>query len=136
MSKNALENSKRENLSMTCIICPMGCSMEVSLIEEGGNKTVTEVKDNGCHRGEDYARKEVQNPTRTLTTTILVQGGNLRVLPVKSSGEVPKKMLLNCMEVIRRSSCRPPIKRGDILIKDILGTGKNIIACADVMPIN
>ena len=46
MSKNALENSKRENLSMTCIICPMGCSMEVSLIEEGGNKTVTEVKDN------------------------------------------------------------------------------------------
>ena len=36
------------------------------------------------------------------------------------------------MEVIRRTSAKAPIKVGDILIKDILGSGIDIVACADV----
>ena len=125
----------REKLPLTCIICPMGCSMEVEVeVETGadGQKKVLSVKDNGCKRGEQYANKELQNPTRTLTTTIKVNGGELPVVPVKTAGEVPKKMLLQCMEVVRRASCRAPVKRGDILLYDILGTGINVVACADV----
>lgn len=129
-------DAKIETVPLTCIICPMGCSMEVCVQNINGQKTVTSVKDNGCRRGEEYAKKELINPTRTLTTTLLVKGGVLNVVPVKSSGEVPKNMLLHCMEVIRRAECTAPIKRGDVLIKDILGTGKNIVACADVLPIN
>ena len=117
-----------EKRNMTCIICPMGCTMEVEL-EEG---KVISVKDNGCRRGAEYAAKELQNPTRTLTTTIAVEGGDLPVVPVKSAGEVPKKMLLQSMEVVRRARCKAPVKRGDILIHDILGTGVNIVACADI----
>lgn len=129
---------RREKIPLTCIICPMGCSMEVSVeTDAGGHKTVRAVKDNGCKRGADYAVKELTNPTRTLTTTIAIEGAKaedneLAVLPVKSAGEVPKNMLLQCMEVIRRAKCKAPVKRGDILIYDILGTGVNIIACADV----
>ena len=125
----------REKIPLTCIICPMGCSMEVEVeVETGadGQKKVISVKDNGCKRGEQYANKELQNPTRTLTTTIKVNGGELPVVPVKTAGEVPKKMLLQCMEVVRRASCKAPVKRGDILLYDILGTGINVIACADV----
>ena len=123
----------REKIPLTCIICPMGCSMEVE-VETGadGQKKVLSVKDNGCKRGEQYANKELQNPTRTLTTTIKVNGGVRPVVPVKTAGEVPKKMLLQCMEVVRRASCKAPVKRGDILLYDILGTGINVIACADV----
>ncbi len=118
-----------EKKSMTCIICPMGCNMEIEL-EDG--KKVLSVKDNGCKRGALYAQKEFQNPTRTLTTTIAVENGDLAVLPVKTDGEVPKNMLLQCMEVVRRAKCRPPVKRGDVLIYDILGTGVNVVACADL----
>ena len=123
----------KKTFPMTCIICPMGCSMEVE-VETGadGQKKVLSVKDNGCKRGEQYANKELQNPTRTLTTTIKVNGGVLPVVPVKTAGEVPKKMLLQCMEVVRRASCKAPVKRDDILLYDILGTGINVIACADV----
>ena len=122
-----------EKIPLTCIICPMGCSMEVE-VETGsdGKKKVLSVKDNGCKRGEQYAAKELQNPTRTLTTTIKVEGGDLPVVPVKTAGEVPKNMLLQCMEVVRRASCRAPVKRGDILLYDLLGTGINVITCADV----
>lgn len=134
-----MNEAKIEKLPMTCIICPMGCSMEVEL-ETGcdGKKKVLSVKDNGCKRGAEYATKEFTNPTRTLTTTIAIEGARpeenqLAVVPVKSEGEVPKNMLLQCMEVIRRAKCQPPVKRGDVLIHDILGTGVNIIACADVL---
>ena len=122
-----------DKIPLTCIICPMGCSMEVTVeTDASGHKKVTGVKDNGCKRGEQYAAKELQNPTRTLTSTIKVNGGVLPVVPVKTAGEVPKNMLLQCMEVVRRASCRAPVKRGDILLYDLLGTGINVIACADV----
>ena len=122
-----------EKIPLTCIICPMGCSMEVEVeTDADGHKKVLSVKDNGCKRGEQYAAKELQNPTRTLTSTIKVNGGVLPVVPVKTAGEVPKNMLLQCMEVVRRASCRAPVKRGDILLYDLLGTGINVISCADV----
>ncbi len=122
-----------EKIPLTCIICPMGCSMEVEVeTDADGHKKVLSVKDNGCKRGEQYAAKELQNPTRTLTSTIKVNGGVLPVVPVKTAGEVPKNMLLQCMEVVRRANCKAPVKRGDILLYDLLGTGINVIACADV----
>lgn len=122
-----------EKIPLTCIICPMGCSMEVEVeTDADGNKKVLSVKDNGCKRGEQYAAKELQNPTRTLTSTIKVNDGVLPVVPVKTAGEVPKNMLLQCMEVVRRASCKAPVKRGDILLYDLLGTGINVIACSDV----
>ena len=124
---------KIEKLPLTCIICPMGCSMEVEVeTNASGQKKVLSVKDNGCKRGEQYAAKELQNPTRTLTTTIKVEGGELPHVPVKTAGEVPKASLLQCMEVVRRDSCKAPVKRGDVLIYDLLGTGVNVVACADI----
>jgi CxxC motif-containing protein len=108
----------------------MGCNMEVTLDREKG--IVENVLDNGCPRGAKYAEKELLNPTRTLTTTIKVLQGNLAVVPVKSKDELPKDKLLQYMEVIRRTSVKAPIKVGDILIKDILGSGIDIVACADV----
>ena len=119
-----------EKITQTCIICPMGCNMDVSLDREKG--IVENVLDNGCPRGAKYAEKELLNPTRTLTTTIKVLQGNLAVVPVKSKDELPKDKLLQYMEVIRRTSVKAPIKVGDILIKDILGSGIDIVACADV----
>ena len=124
---------KIEKIPLTCIICPMGCSMEVEVeTNTSGQKKVLSVKDNGCKRGEQYAAKELQNPTRTLTTTIKVEGGELPLVPVKTAGEVPKASLLQCMEVVRRASCKAPVKRGDVLIYDLLGTGVNVFACADI----
>ncbi len=133
MADNITELEDNTNkIPLTCIICPMGCLMEVSTKDNENEIEVTSVKDNACPRGETYAKKELINPTRTLTTTIAVYGGESSLVPVKTDGEVPKARLMNCMEIIRRKSIKAPVKRGDILIRDILGSGVNIIACADI----
>lgn len=121
-----------ETKSMTCIICPMGCSMEVTIDSDNGISTVTKVTDNNCPRGPEYVKKELLNPTRTLTTTVTVSGGEQPIVPVKTAGEVPRSLLFQCMEVIRRSVCSAPVKRGQVIVYDLLGTGINVIACCNV----
>ena len=116
--------------NMTCIICPMGCNLEITY-DQDTNKVI-KVTDNNCPRGPKYAEKELQNPTRTLTSTIKVENGTLPVVPIKSAGELPRDSLLQYMEVIRRATAIAPIHIGDILIQDILGSGINIIATAEV----
>jgi len=113
-------------INMTCIICPMGCALEVT--RKGNDFTV---KGNTCPRGEKYAVKELTNPTRTLTCAVLVEGGKIRMVPAKSSVEIPRDMQKECMEIVKRTKVKAPVKTGDVLIKDILDTGSDIIACID-----
>lgn len=117
---------------MTCIICPMGCSMEVRIEHDGLEKRVLSVRDNGCPRGEQYAFKEVRHPTRTLTTTVAVKNGEAPLVPVKTSAEIPKQLLFSAMEILRRIVIDAPVSCGQIIIKDLLGTSVAVTACADV----
>jgi CxxC motif-containing protein len=125
-----MENNEKN--TMTCIICPMGCQLEVTKISEVNGKSEYSVTGNACTRGESYARKELTNPTRTLTCTVAVNGGVRRLVPAKSKTEIPRDMQLECMQVIRRLSVYAPVHEGDILVEDILNTGADIIACDDV----
>lgn len=117
---------------MTCIICPMGCSMEVRIEHDGLEKRVLSVRDNGCPRGEQYAFKEVRHPTRTLTTTVAVKNGEAPLVPVKTSAEIPKQLLFSAMEILRRIVVDAPVSCGQIIIKDLLGTSVAVTACVDV----
>ncbi|MCR5402153.1 MAG: DUF1667 domain-containing protein [Treponema sp.] len=117
-------NNKR---SMTCIICPMGCPLEVIM---DGNEV--SVSGNSCKRGVDYAKKELFSPSRTLTCTVSVLNGKRPLVSAKTSGEIPKDLLLAGMEKIRRLRVNAPVKQGEILEKDFLQTGFDLIACEDV----
>lgn len=110
--------------TMTCIICPMGCQLQVS---KDGNGNIS-VAGNTCPRGAKYAAKELACPTRTLTCTVKVTGGEHPLVAAKSNKEVPRERLLECMSVVRRAVVPSPVKRGDVLVADILGTGADIIA--------
>ena len=52
-----------EKRELTCIGCPLGCAITVTL--EG--KDVKDIAGFTCKRGKEYARKEVTNPTRIVT---------------------------------------------------------------------
>ena len=80
--------------NLTCIVCPLGCSIKVTL---DGEKIVN-VEGNSCPRGKEYAVSECTNPVRTLTTTIKCDNG--RVLPVKTKKPVPKDKLKEYMEFV------------------------------------
>lgn len=113
---------KRE---LTCIVCPLGCKMEVELKDD----EILSVTGNTCKRGSNYAIEECTHPTRMLTTTVVCADST--VVPVKTASPIPKEMLFPCMEELNKIEIPLPIKIGDVVIENILGTGVNIIATAN-----
>ena len=113
-------------MNLTCIVCPMGCQLEV---EFDGEK-VTSVKGNTCPRGEKYAIDECTHPTRTLTSFVRVE--DCEMASVKSESALPKDKIFECMAEINKVVLKAPVKIGDIVVENILGTGVNIVATKNI----
>ena len=113
--------------SLICVSCPLGCPIEVE-IENG---EVVAVTGNTCKRGDAYARSEITNPVRSLTSSVKVENGLHPVVPVKSSGPVPKDKMFDCMKEINSVTVKAPVKIGDVVIENILGLGVDIVATKD-----
>ena len=111
-----------------CICCPRGCNMDVNI----NKKDELIIIGNGCKRGETYAKLEYTAPVRTVTTTIRVKNGNQAVVPVKTNGEIPKKEISRCMQCIQVMEKEAPIRRGDVLLKNVADSGVDIIATKTV----
>ena len=112
--------------NMTCIVCPMGCQIEAELDENG---KVLSVTGNTCKRGENYARTELTDPRRTLTSTVRLYGSKTDVfLPVKTDGGIPKAKLFEAMEVLKTVTAKVPVKRGDVLLENFLSEGVALVA--------
>ena len=111
--------------NIICVACPMGCGVTVDIADNGEILSVT---GNTCKRGDTYARAECTNPVRSLATTVRVTDGIYNVVPCKSSGALPKDKITECMEVINKAEVNAPVKLGDVLVENILGTGINIVA--------
>lgn len=115
-----------ENRKVICILCPAGCVINIKL-KKG---KIVSVSGNRCIRGADYARKECINPVRILTTTVRVSGNGL--LSVKSQKPLPKSIIFDCMKELNNIRISIPVKSGDIIIKNILNTGIDIIATSEI----
>ena len=111
---------KRE---MTCISCPVGCRLTVTT---DGDKII--VEGNQCKRGAVYAENEVRNPSRTVTSTVSIEGALLKSLPVKTDEPVPKGKSFETMKAINALHVQAPVEMGDILIPHVAGTDSNIVA--------
>ena len=117
-----------ETRHLTCIQCPRGCQMTVEL--EGGE--VHSVAGNTCKRGDVYARKEVTHPTRTVTSTVSVTGGERERVSVKTREDVPKELIFDVMRVVNHTSVAAPVHVGDVLVPDVCGTGVPLVATSTV----
>ncbi|MDY4937370.1 MAG: DUF1667 domain-containing protein [Candidatus Onthovivens sp.] len=106
-----------------CIVCPKGCHIVV----DGEN-----ISGYTCLRGLNYVKQESIDPRRTLTTTVKVNDENIRVCPVKSSDTLPKDKLFASMEEINKISVNLPIKLHQVVIKNILNTGVDIITTKEI----
>lgn len=111
-----------------CTVCPRGCHILV----EGEGEKILSMEGFGCKRGETYATNEFSHPARILTTTVKIAGVQGDLLPVRSNGALPKEKIFDCMEVIRKAEAKLPVKRYDVIVKDICGTGVDIVATKDM----
>ena len=117
-----------EEKNLICINCPLGCPLTVSL-ENGEIKTVT---GNTCPRGEAYARKELTDPTRIVTSTVKVKGGKLAMASVKTANDIPKGKIFDCVKAIQHIELEAPVAIGQVVLADVCGTGVDIVATKNV----
>ena len=115
-----------EKKEMVCIVCPVGCHIEVT--KDANSASGYVVTGATCKRGEVYGVKELTNPTRMLTSTVKINGALVRRLPVRTSTDIPKEKIFDCMTEINKVEVTAPIKCGKVIIENILNTGVNIIA--------
>lgn len=114
--------------NLTCISCPMGCQITV---EMDGSEAVR-VSGNTCKRGEIYARKEVTDPTRIVTTTVRVIGGKEDMVSVKTRSDIPKGKIFDCVKVLKSVVVEAPVHIGDVILPHAAGTEVDIVATKNV----
>ncbi len=110
-----------------CITCPKGCSLEVT--HDG--QTVIKVGE-GCKRGKEYVQRELTDPRRMVATTVRVKGGRHLLLPVATTAPFPKPLIFNLMAELRTLELESPVKMGQSVLCNALGTGIDVIASRDL----
>lgn len=110
---------------LTCIVCPKGCELTVTL---DGDKVV-DVKGYTCPRGKDYAVAECTAPVRTVTSTVRCEDGE--VVSVKTSTPVPKGKIFDVMKEIDSAVARNDVRIGDVIIKGVSGTNSDVVATSN-----
>ena len=116
--------SKIRNL--TCIVCPRGCAMTVTLADDGA---VLGVEGNFCKRGVAYANDECTNPKRTVTSTVKCKSGG--VVSVKTKNTVPKEKMFDVMAEINSAVADDGVRIGDVIIENVAGTGVSVVATSN-----
>ena len=111
-----------------CTVCPQGCRITVT--GEGSN--IASVSGFTCARGEAYARQEFVCPLRILTGSVRTCGCGEPLLPVRSADRIPRDKIPECMKVLRTVQVKPPVRIRDVVVKDILGTGVDIVASGEL----
>ena len=137
--------------TITCIICPNGCLLSADVSVPGTDASVTgtefqrstdspgtgaefrrsingPVTGAGCPRGEAYFIQEITDPRRTLTSSVLVTGGEIPLCNVRLTEPVPIARIPDVMKEIRKMKIEAPLESGTVLIRDVLGLGSDVIA--------
>ena len=117
-----------EVINLICINCPMGCPLTVEMDEN----EVVSVSGNTCKRGEIYARKEVTNPTRIVTSTVRVENGTSDMVSVKTKEDIPKGKIFECVKALKNVQVEAPVQIGDMIIANIADTGVDVVATKNV----
>ena len=110
-----------------CITCPKGCEAEVT--QEGDS---IQIQGKICKKGKAHVVQEFTEPMRTLTSTVLVEGSSARRLPVRTRGPIPKKDLFRAMDLIVQARVKPPVRIGEVIIPNLLGTGVDLVSSDDL----
>ncbi len=117
-----------ETHAYLCTGCPLGCRLEVDAIDD----EVVEVRGFSCKKGERYGRQEHTDPRRPVSTTVWIEGAAIRRAPVRAADSVPRDQIRDVVEALRGLIVPAPVRRGDVVLRDVCGTGVDVIVTRDL----
>ncbi|MCJ7575803.1 MAG: DUF1667 domain-containing protein [Dehalococcoidia bacterium] len=113
-----------EKKHFVCVVCPVGC--EIDVVHDGSK--IISMEGNKCEKSEEFARQELIEPMRILTTTVRIQGSRWPVIPVRTDKPVPKRLFPRIMRQLRPIKLQAPVNMLDVVVRDVLHTGANVVA--------
>jgi len=129
--------SERE---LTCVLCPKGCPLlvEVEAIPAAGGEVpteggvakprVTRIEGRVCERGRTWARQEVENPMRTIASSVPVRGGDYLLASVRTTRPIPLAEVRKVMAEIRKLVLDAPVEIGDLVLASPAGCDTEVVA--------
>jgi CxxC motif-containing protein len=121
---------KEETAVITCVACPLGCQVRLTLDDRG---EVVKVEDNECKEGEKYAVEEYKNPVRVLTATVLTTDSRHALLPVRTNKPILRDLMIQGMNEIAKVNVKPPVREKQVIITNLLNTGADVIASGELV---
>lgn len=119
-----------KKVTMCCTTCPNSCEMTVTI---GDDNTIADCTGNTCPRGLTFAEGEWKDPVRLLTSTMIrITDAGQILVPVKSATPIPRRLMRDAMEAIRKTPLTHPVALGDVLIPNVAGSGVAIVAARTV----
>ena len=112
--------------TVCCTICPNCCTIEIDEISLEG-------KGNLCPRGLEFAKHEIKDPQRTVTTLVKTTFKNFPVLPCKTNKAISKDKIFDVLEGTKKIVVDKKLKVGDKIASNIGGTDADLIATANII---
>ena len=111
-----------------CVVCPIGC--EIDVVHDGSK--IISMAGNKCEKSEQFVSQELIEPMRILTTTVRIDGSRRPVIPVRTDKSVPKRLFHRIMRQLRDVELQAPVNILDVVVRDVLHTGANVVATKTV----
>jgi len=116
------------NKRLTCILCPNGCKIKAEL----SGSEIIKLEGARCPKGKTFLLQEINNPQRNIATSVLVKDGELELASVRLNGDIPRDKIFEVMNEIRKLECTAPLSSGQVLIRDVLGLGVDVICTKSI----
>ncbi|MCY6485851.1 DUF1667 domain-containing protein [Clostridium aestuarii] len=75
----------------------------------------------------------MRDSKKIFTSLVRVKGINANVVPVRSNKPIDKNLLIECSKALSRIHVGTPLKIGDIICRNILNTGVDIICTKNIL---
>lgn len=118
--------------NLICTRCPYGCRLDV----EHDESRIVQISGNRCNRGLEYARQELFDPRRIVTTTVYISGAPITLVPVKTNRSVPKRLMFDIVKTASRIHVQAPVRLGDVIVQDICGSGADLVVTRTIVQIH
>ncbi|MCD4779090.1 MAG: DUF1667 domain-containing protein [Candidatus Omnitrophica bacterium] len=112
------------NTKITCVECPKGCVIDVEM----ENNAIISINGHSCQKGEDYACAEIRHPVRFLTSTVLSEGLEFKMIPVRTDKPIPKNKLFEAMQLVKQIHITESVNTGNVLFSNLLDLNVDLIA--------
>jgi CxxC motif-containing protein len=113
-----------EKKHFTCVTCPVGCEVDVD-VQDG---SIISMTGNKCDKVKEFVLQELKEPMRVLTTIVRIKSAKYAMLPVRTDKPIPKRLFLQAIGELAKVDLRTPVHISDVIVKDVAGSGANIVA--------